>query len=114
MRGAITSMPRCEERRDVRHEHSWQRWHGQRHASGDGFTDECGKCGARRIDRQIGLEESPDEWVARLVEVFREVRRVLRDDGTLWVEIGDSYAHAAARSAATNGRSNAWTRRKRQ
>ena len=52
----------------------------------------CGKCGARRIDRQIGLEESPDEWVARLVEVFREVRRVLRDDGTLWVEIGDSYA----------------------
>jgi hypothetical protein len=50
------------------------------------------ECGARRIDRQIGLEESPDEWVARLVEVFREVRRVLRDDGTLWVEIGDSYA----------------------
>jgi DNA modification methylase len=48
-------------------------------------------CGARRIDRQIGLEESPDEWVARLVEVFREVRRVLRDDGTLWCEIGDSY-----------------------
>ena len=56
----------------------------------------CGKCGARRIDRQIGLEESPDEWVARLVEVFREVRRVLRDDGTLWVEIGDSYANSEA------------------
>ena len=48
-------------------------------------------CGARRIDNQIGLEESPDEWVTRLVDVFREVRRVLRDDGTLWVEIGDSY-----------------------
>jgi DNA modification methylase len=46
---------------------------------------------------QIGLEESPDEWVARLVEVFREVRRVLRDDGTLWVEIGDSYAQAQIR-----------------
>lgn len=44
------------------------------------------------VEGQIGLEESPDEWVARLVEVFREVRRVLRDDGTLWVEIGDSYA----------------------
>jgi DNA modification methylase len=56
------------------------------------FKDVCGLCGARRTDRQIGLEESPDEWVARLVEVFREVRRVLRDDGTLWVEIGDSYA----------------------
>lgn len=44
------------------------------------------------VEGQIGLEESPDEWVVRLVEVFREVRRVLRDDGTLWVEIGDSYA----------------------
>jgi DNA modification methylase len=43
---------------------------------------------------QIGLEETPDQWVDRLVVVFREVRRVLRDDGTLWVEIGDSYASA--------------------
>jgi site-specific DNA-methyltransferase (adenine-specific)/site-specific DNA-methyltransferase (cytosine-N4-specific) len=40
------------------------------------------------------LEDTPDEWVARLVAVFREVKRVLRDDGTLWVEIGDSYAGA--------------------
>jgi DNA modification methylase len=40
---------------------------------------------------QIGLEESPDAYVARLVDVFREVRRVLRDDGTLWLNIGDSY-----------------------
>ena len=62
------------------------------HRNEDAFGDTCGKCGATRIDRQIGLEASPDEWVARLVEVFREVRRVLRDDGTLWVEIGDSYA----------------------
>jgi DNA modification methylase len=43
------------------------------------------------IDGQIGLERSPDEFVARLVEVFREVRRVLRSDGTLWLNIGDSY-----------------------
>ncbi len=41
---------------------------------------------------QIGLEETPDAFVARLVDVFREVRRVLRDDGTLWLNIGDSYA----------------------
>lgn len=41
---------------------------------------------------QIGLEKSPDEFIARLVAVFREVRRVLRDDGTLWLNIGDSYA----------------------
>jgi DNA modification methylase len=40
---------------------------------------------------QIGLEPTPDEFVAALVEVFREVRRVLRDDGTLWLNLGDSY-----------------------
>jgi DNA modification methylase len=43
-------------------------------------------------DGQIGLESSPDEYVAEMVGVFREVRRVLRDDGTLWLNIGDSYA----------------------
>ena len=41
---------------------------------------------------QIGLEDTPDAFVARLVDVFREVRRVLRDDGTLWLNLGDSYA----------------------
>ena len=41
---------------------------------------------------QIGLEGTPEEYVARMVEVFREVRRVLRDDGTLWLNLGDSYA----------------------
>jgi len=49
-------------------------------------------CGARRIDRQMGLEPTPDEFVAGMVEVFREVRRVLRDDGVLFLNIGDSYA----------------------
>lgn len=42
-------------------------------------------------DGQIGLEETPDMYVQRLVDVFREVRRVLRDDGTLWLNLGDSY-----------------------
>lgn len=42
-------------------------------------------------DGQIGLEETPEAYVARMVEVFREVRRVLRDDGTLWLNLGDSY-----------------------
>lgn len=41
---------------------------------------------------QIGLEETPAAFVAKLVEVFQEVRRVLRDDGTLWLNLGDSYA----------------------
>ena len=44
------------------------------------------------VDGQIGLEPSPAEFVAELVAVFREVRRVLRDDGTLWLNLGDSYA----------------------
>lgn len=43
------------------------------------------------VDGQIGLEPTPDEYIAKMVEVFREVRRVLRDDGTLWLNIGDSY-----------------------
>lgn len=41
---------------------------------------------------QLGLEDTPEQYVERLVDVFREVRRVLRDDGTLWLNIGDSYA----------------------
>ena len=41
---------------------------------------------------QIGLEETPDAYVARIVEVFRAVRRVLREDGTAWLNLGDSYA----------------------
>lgn len=44
------------------------------------------------VDGQIGLEETPEEYIHRLVGVFREVRRVLRADGTLWVNIADSYA----------------------
>lgn len=51
----------------------------------------CG-CGARRVDAQIGLEATPDEYIAKLVAVFAEVRRVLRDDGTFWLNLGDSYS----------------------
>lgn len=44
------------------------------------------------VDGQLGLEPTPDEFVKALVNVLREVRRVLRDDGTLWLNLGDSYA----------------------
>jgi DNA modification methylase len=44
------------------------------------------------VDQQIGLEETPVQYVAELVTVFRECWRVLRDDGTLWLNLGDSYA----------------------
>jgi len=46
------------------------------------------------VDGQIGLEQTPDAYVAQLVAVFREVRRVLRDDGTVFLNLGDSYASA--------------------
>ena len=48
------------------------------------------------VEGQIGLEETPEEYVEKMVEVFREVRRVLRDDGTLWLNLGDSYANSNA------------------
>jgi DNA modification methylase len=44
------------------------------------------------VEKQIGLEHSPDEYISALVEIFREVKRVLRDDGTLWLNLGDSYS----------------------
>ena len=65
------------------------------------LPDECVNCcvtsppywGLRDYghDGQIGLEKTPEEYVARMVEVFRGVRRVLKDDGTLWLNLGDSY-----------------------
>lgn len=70
----------------------------------EGYRNVCAKCGARRIDNQIGLETTPAKYVARLVEVFEEVRRVLRDDGTLWLNLGDSYAGS--------GGAGEWSRRK--
>jgi DNA modification methylase len=47
------------------------------------------------VGGQIGLEATPAEYVSRLVDVFRQVRRVLRQDGTLWIVIADSYAGSA-------------------
>ena len=46
---------------------------------------------------QIGLERSPSHYITKLVEVFSAVRRILRDDGTLWIVIADSYARPAAK-----------------
>lgn len=48
-------------------------------------------CGAERIDQQIGHEASPAEWVRVMVDVFREVRRVLAPWGTCWINVGDKY-----------------------
>src|SRR5205823_6369899 len=49
-------------------------------------------CGAVRQDSQLGLEPSPEQYVANLVAVFRELKRVLKSTGTVWLNLGDSYA----------------------
>lgn len=51
----------------------------------------CPKCGAVRIDEQLGLEETPEEYVENMVQLFREVKRILKPTGTLWLNLGDSY-----------------------
>ena len=54
------------------------------------------------LDAQIGREDSPEEYVSRLVEVFREVRRVLKDDGTLWLNIADTYCGTGNKGSYTD------------
>lgn len=61
-------------------------------SAGHQAKDICPKCGAIRKDKQLGLEKTPEEYVANMVQLFREVRRVLKQDGTLWLNLGDSYA----------------------
>ena len=84
----------------------------QNSVSGEFISDgnSCPKCGAIRKDNQLGLEETPEEFVENLVKVFREVKRVLKDDGTVWLNLGDSYnGHSTNRSGQhgyNDGRSN--------
>jgi DNA modification methylase len=87
----------CCDHLAVRREHN-----GEKQATSAGTSrdpiradDGCRKCGARRIDSQIGLEASYGEFVEKMVGVFAEVRRVLRADGTVWLNLGDSYATGA-------------------
>jgi hypothetical protein len=61
----------------------------------------CKKCGAIRKDEQIGIEETPEEYVAKLVLLFNEVKRVLKPTGTLWLNLGDSYAGGGGASGHT-------------
>lgn len=69
------------------------------------------------VDGQLGLESTPEEYVAKMVEVFREVKRVLRDDGTLWLNLGDSYSGSCqtggVNSISGNGKSQPHVKHKR-
>lgn len=57
------------------------------------------------VDGQIGLEETPEEYIERLVGVFQEARRVLKNDGTLWLNVGDSY-FSNIKGTGENGKSS--------
>lgn len=59
------------------------------------------------VDGQIGLEETPEQFIQKIVDVFREVRRVLREDGVLWLNFGDSYAGSGKGPTGENGLQNA-------
>ena len=65
------------------------------------YKSKCPKCGAVRKDSQLGLEETPEEYVENMVAVFREVKRVLRDDGTVWLNLGDSYFGSSGQGGKT-------------
>jgi DNA modification methylase len=55
------------------------------------YKDICGKCGAKRIDQQLGLEPTPELYIKALCDVFDEVKRVLKPEGSCWVNMGDTY-----------------------
>lgn len=56
------------------------------------YKSKCKRCGAIRKDFQLGLEETPEEYVENIVKVFKEVKNILKDDGTLWLNLGDTYS----------------------
>ena len=66
------------------------------------YKSECKRCGAKRIDSQIGLEEEVNDYIEQLVDVFGEVHRILKDDGTVWLNLGDSYSGSTGKSGGVS------------
>ena len=67
------------------------------------YEHKCELCGATKEDGQLGMEKTPEEFIENMVDVFRHVKNILADDGTLWINIGDSYAGSNS-VASNNGR----------
>ena len=93
--------PNCPHRRMSKYSEKTITGHAQEELRGNVgdaiYKTVCPLCGAVRVDKQIGLEESPEEYIEQMVQVFHEVKRVLKDDGTLWLNIGDSYWGSGSR-----------------
>ena len=83
--------PNCDHN-PQRHDGGWRADRTLPLGRGGVYREVCAKCGAIRIDSQIGLEQTPQEYVDNLVQVFKECWRILRDDGTVWLNLGDSYS----------------------
>lgn len=67
------------------------------------YKDICKKCGAVRKDDQIGLEKTPELYVQKLTTIFNEVKRILKKEGTLWLNLGDSYNGSGQDSGKKEG-----------
>ena len=89
--------PGCNHYRDSKYSEHTATGHKKMMETGNAvgdaiYKDVCLKCGAKRIDKQLGLEPTFQEYITKLCDIFDEVKRVLRDDGTLWVNLGDTYS----------------------
>jgi DNA modification methylase len=96
----------CNHYRDTKKSESTSTGHKAMSDTGNPVGDAiyksvCEKCGATRVDEQLGLEKTPEEYVSKMVDIFREVKRVLRDDGTLWLNLGDTYSGSGKGSGGT-------------
>lgn len=104
----IGGNPDCPHKRMSKFSENTITGHGQEELRGNVgdaiYKSVCPLCGAIREDKQIGLEETPEQYIEKLVQVFREVKRVLKDDGTLWVNIGDSYWGSGSRGYDFTGK----------
>ena len=76
------------------------------HAAEGWPNNTCGHCGAVNTPAGIGLEPTLGEWVQNIVAVMREVRRVLRDDGTVWLNLGDAYASGTKGTGGNSPKQN--------
>jgi DNA modification methylase len=92
----------CSHRRESKYSKDTATGHAKSGLEGIGdaiYKDVCPRCGARREDDQIGLEVSPEDYVEQLCQVFDEVWRVLKDDGTLWLNLGDTYVGSGSKGS---------------
>ncbi len=67
------------------------------------YKSVCSRCGAKRVDKQLGLEETPEEFAQNLVKLFREIKRVLKKSGTVWLNLGDSYSRTPNSQVSQKG-----------